>query len=282
MLHLSSARAAWGFGFEFETDDEALAHVMTRAYSDLPAADWSVTRLSARRTEADGHVGYVVTVRHPDGRVEPCGEGRGPAKVLELLCWEINRRARLSAAERTVLHAAVVGGPLGAVVLCGESHSGKSTLAAAAAQRGWRHLSDDLALIDVPTLTVAPYARPVMLRAGGRAHLERQIVVPAEQAAFFGEEWFVPASQLGATIVHEPQPLVAVCMLQWGDQAALQPLGRAELLHGMLTHSATIAARGEAGFDELVQLAHHVPGHRLVLGGAHEALGLIAPLVGAS
>ena len=282
MLHLSSARAAWGFGFEFETDDEALAHVMARAYRDLPTADGPVATLSAMRHEADGHVGYLVTLRHPDGTVEPCGDGRGPQQVLELICWEINRRARLSAAERTVLHAVAVGGPRGAVVLCGESHSGKSTLAAAAAAQGWRHLSDDLALIDVPALTVAPYARPVMLRAGGRAHLHRTIQVPTEHAAFFGDEWFVPASDLGATIVLEPLPLVAVCLLQWGDHAALRPLSRAELLHGMLLHSATVAARGEAGFDELVQLAHTVPGQRLVLGGAHDALRLLAPLVGAS
>lgn len=48
-----------------------------------------------------------------------------------------------------VLHAATVVGPAGAVVLCGDSAAGKSTLAAALTLRGWSLLADDLTPIAI-------------------------------------------------------------------------------------------------------------------------------------
>jgi len=47
------------------------------------------------------------------------------------------------------LHAATVVGPAGAVVLCGDSAAGKSTLAAALMLRGWSVLADDLTPIGI-------------------------------------------------------------------------------------------------------------------------------------
>ena len=47
------------------------------------------------------------------------------------------------------LHAAAVVGPAGAVVLCGDSAAGKSTLAAALTLRGWSLLADDLTPIGI-------------------------------------------------------------------------------------------------------------------------------------
>ena len=223
--------------------------------------------------------GFRVTIETHDGDVEECGAGRLRSSVLELLCWEVNRRARQSAAQNVVLHAAVFGGPLGAVALCGSSQSGKSTLAAAAAMRGWRLLSDDLGLISLDDMTITPYARPIMVRPGGRAHLSALTSPPATHLEFFPEDWFVPASELGAVIDHRPLPLVAVGFLTWAD-TALGPLSRANTLHDLTLHSATVAAQGAKGFAELTRVATEVPGYRVGLGAASDVLDLLAPLVG--
>lgn len=47
------------------------------------------------------------------------------------------------------LHAAAVGGPDGAVLIAGDSGAGKSTLLAALLKRGWKLLSDDLAVVNL-------------------------------------------------------------------------------------------------------------------------------------
>jgi hypothetical protein len=279
VLHVTSRGfAAWGFSFRFESNDALLVEVVERCYRDLPPA---VAGAHVMRAVRQGdEEGFRVTIESPESDVEECGAGRPRSSVLELLCWEVNRRARQSAAQDVVLHAAVFGGPLGAVALCGSSQSGKSTLAAAAAMRGWRHLSDDLGLISLDDMTIAPYARPIMVRPGGREHLGAIASPPAQHLEFFPNDWFVPASELGAVIDHRPVPLVAVGFLTWADSAALDAMSRAHTLHDLTLHSATVAAQGAKGFANLTRVATEVPGYRVGLGAASEVLDLLAPLVG--
>lgn len=278
MLRLSRTFAAQQFCFQFRSDDSTLARLVEWCYRDLPEGDAPSAVFSATRAAPDR---YDLALHQPDGSVASCGAGRDGAGLLELVAWEVNGRARATRADGTVVHAAVFAGARGAVAVCGDSGAGKSTLAAAAARRGWWHLSDDLAFVDVDALTVTPYARPVMLRAGGRRLLGIHPDLPEGTERFYGDDWFVPASALGAAISHEPRPLVAVALLTWGEQAAIEPLSRAHTLHGLTVHSATLAQRGRAGFDDLVRVAEVVPGHTLALGGPDDVLDLLGPLVGA-
>jgi len=279
VLPLSRTFAAQQVCFRFQSDDAEFARLVEWCYRDLPEGDGPAAVFSAVRAAPHR---YDLMLQRADGGVEPCGAGRDGAGLMELVAWEVNGRARATHAGGTVVHAAVFAGRHGAVAVCGDSGAGKSTLAAAAARRGWWHLSDDLAFVDVEALTVAPYARPVMLRAGGRRLLGLHPDLPEGHERFFGDEWFVPASAMGAAISHEPRPLVAVALLTWGERAAIDPLSRAHTLHGLTVHSATLAQRGRAGFDDLVRVAQAVPGHSLALGGPDEALDLLSPLVGAA
>jgi hypothetical protein len=278
VLRLSTrGHAAWGFGFRVESDDALLVDVVARCYRDLPEANDDVWVLRAERMASGDR--YVVMLHSPEGTSEELGAGRARNAVLELICWEVNGRALRSAADQVVLHAAVVSGPAGAIALCGASHRGKSTLAAAAARRGWRHLSDDMGLVVVDSMTVAPYARPIMLRSGGRDHLATVPEPPGEHLQFFPDEWFVPASELGASVGDDAVPLVAVGFLEWSDAATLDPLGQAQTLHDLTLHSATVARQGAAGFARLEQIARSVPGYRVGLGAADDVLDLVAPLL---
>jgi len=55
------------------------------------------------------------------------------------------------------LHAAALQHNGGAVVLVGESKSGKSTMSWALTHHGFRYLSDELSPIDLQTMTVIPF-----------------------------------------------------------------------------------------------------------------------------
>ncbi len=272
---------ALGFTFSFESDDSVLVGVVERLYRDLPVSSFTdATVIQAALDET--RQTYELTVVRPDGEVEQRGGGRGRGRILELLCWEVNGRAIRSATPHPILHAAVFAGPLGAVAVCGVSGSGKSTLAAAAAQRGWEHLSDDLAPIDVDTMRVSPYPRPIMIRPGGRALLERPVEPPAAHLEFFTNEWFAPASELGATVANSPRSLVGVVFLDRSDSVVLEPISQADLLYEMTQHSANLIERRAIGFAELVTIADRVAGYRLRLGELGRALDLLAPLVGHS
>jgi hypothetical protein len=298
VLHLTTARTALGFSFAFASAHRPLVDYVEWAYRDLPAAapgplttfTGEAATAPSDASDADGERRWNLLVEHPDGSTESCGAGHHGVSLVELLCWEVNRRARAEVAERTVLHAAAFAGTAGAVVCAGATRSGKSTLAAAAARRGWRHLSDDLVVVDLPAAQQAhaaqapqavPYARAMMLREGGRRLLGIDTSLPPAAEEFAGGDAFCPASALGAQQVHQPQPLVALVFLEWGDMAALAPLGRAATLHRLTQHSATLANRGADGFADLAGLAAQAPGYTLALGTPDAALDLLAPLIGA-
>ena len=91
---------------------------------------------------------------------KPAPPHHGPT----LLEWGLNWLIATGANEYLVIHAAVLERKGRAMVLPGEPGAGKSTLAAALAHRGWRLLSDELALVVPSTGELVGLARPVSLK----------------------------------------------------------------------------------------------------------------------
>jgi HprK-related kinase A len=84
--------------------------------------------------------------------------------ALPLTEWALNWCIGSHAHQYLVVHAAVVARDDRAVVLPAPPGSGKSTLCAALIHRGWRLLSDELALISLADGTLSPLVRPVSLK----------------------------------------------------------------------------------------------------------------------
>lgn len=77
------------------------------------------------------------------------------------------------------LHAAVVVRADHVLLLAGPSKAGKTTLTLSFLERGWKHMSDDLAPIDPGTGLLSPFPKPVSVRS--RAvweHLARDWALP--------------------------------------------------------------------------------------------------------
>ena len=86
-------------------------------------------------------------------------------QAYALLEWTMNWWISNHAHQYLLLHAAVVARADGrAVVLPAPPGSGKSTLCAALIQRGWRLLSDEMAMISLRDGLVYGMARPVSLK----------------------------------------------------------------------------------------------------------------------
>jgi hypothetical protein len=97
-------------------------------------------------------------------------DGKSPFKPLPLeqafpmLEWGLNWCVSSHANRYLIIHAAVIEKGGHAAILPAPPGSGKSTLCAALIHRGWRLLSDELALIRTSDGRIAPLARPVSLK----------------------------------------------------------------------------------------------------------------------
>lgn len=86
------------------------------------------------------------------------------AQALPLLEWGLNWSIASHANHFLIIHAAAIEKDGLAAILPGAPGSGKSTLTAFLVHRGWRLLSDELALISLGDGTVTPLARPISLK----------------------------------------------------------------------------------------------------------------------
>lgn len=85
-------------------------------------------------------------------------------QAFHMIEWGLNWAVTANAHQYLVYHAAVLAQGDRAVLMPAPPGSGKSTLSAALANRGWRLLSDELALCDPVTGELIGMARPVNLK----------------------------------------------------------------------------------------------------------------------
>lgn len=95
-----------------------------------------------------------------DPPFEPLPRDQAPA----FLEWGLNWAIAASCHQWFTIHAASIERNGFVAILPAPPGSGKSTLCAALALRGWRLLSDELTLINPNTMAASPLARPINLK----------------------------------------------------------------------------------------------------------------------
>lgn len=130
-----------------------------------------------RLGSADDFIDFDIRLRQRWSWVAPRGrvaifEVNGDAPVMPLPLdqamplfeWGLNWCVTSQSHRFTTIHAGIVARGADALLMPGSSGSGKSTLATALCFRGWRLLSDELALIDIKQGWVYPMPRPISLK----------------------------------------------------------------------------------------------------------------------
>ena len=85
-------------------------------------------------------------------------------QAYPMLEWGINWCIAAHSHQYLIFHAAVIEKHGSAVIMPAPPGSGKSTLCAGLVSRGWRLLSDELALFDMKSGTIQPLSRPINLK----------------------------------------------------------------------------------------------------------------------
>jgi HprK-related kinase A len=153
------------FCVELHSNVDAVARLAHRLYADyalLDDADFIDFRISVMRPN-----GLRRWLR-PYAVFDTMGEHPFSPMPVEnafpLLEWGLNWCVATTAHQYLMLHAAVVEKEGVALLMPALPGSGKSTLCAALAHRGWRLLSDEFALIRPGSADVTPFPRCIPLK----------------------------------------------------------------------------------------------------------------------
>ena len=175
----------------------------------LLAPDYSYT---IQRASDD--LGYAVVSDH-----RPTGIARDAYELLYYLEKSITIDVQLRRADLFFVHAAALQRAGRACLLVAPPGSGKSTTAWALIHHGFGYLSDELAPIDLATLTVLPYPHALCLKQPPPP----PYALPSD-TIITARTLHVPSASI-ATNIDTPVPLAFIFFNQY-DPAALTPTSR--------------------------------------------------------
>jgi HprK-related kinase A len=188
---------------------------------------------------------------------------------MGLLAAEMGMNLQIALGERhyLLLHAATVERDGKALILTGESGSGKSTMSAVLMSRGWRLLGDEFALVDTETGMVQPFPRPISLKNSGVEAV--QALVP--EARFGPMLRDTPKGDLrhltpdAASLAAMDVPAKPALLLfpAFGLAEAIRPVGKGEVFVRLTQASTNYTALGERSFTALTQLVNNIPAHAI-------------------
>jgi HprK-related kinase A len=259
-----------GDGLHLRTGD-----FVTCVHSPLPRMAENIGLMYADHplAEAAGFTDFHVRFRRAAGlrgwlRPQVCFDYDG-APVFEPLPldqafpmfeWALNWCVSTRAHHLLVLHAAVVEKNGLAAILPAPPGSGKSTLCAALVNRGWRLLSDELALLRLDDGLLQPLARPVSLK-NASIELIRQF---APEARFTrpvtdtvkGTIAHMKAPAESVRRVAEPARPAWIVFPQYvaGAAPTLTPVARARAFMRVAESGFNYSLLGPAGFEAVAAL----------------------------
>ena len=176
-----------------------------------------------------------------------------------LLEWAMNWCVSAHAHQYLVMHAAVIERDGRAAILPAPPGSGKSTLCAALIHRGWRLMSDELALLAPAEGTLHALARPVSLK-----NASIDIIGRFAPGAVFGRAAHDTAkgtiAQLKAPVDHVRRVAEAarprwVIFPRWmaGAPTTLVPRGKPETVMAISRNLFNFGISGRPGYQALLE-----------------------------
>lgn len=239
---------------------------------DLSVCHTSILRQYFRRS-----VSFGLSGNHPFMPMPP-------DHAHALFEWGLNWTVGANAHNYLILHSAVLERRGKGVMLSAVSGSGKSTLAAELCLRGWRLLSDEMALLD-SSLQLSGLPRPVSLKNSAI-----DVICRRHPNALFGPpardthkgtiaHLVVPAPSVLAAV--EPAIPSLIVIPKWVDNAPLtvEPVGPGELAMHLIDQSFNYSILGRDGFNRLTALVQQAPAWSIEYSALDDAVDALESLV---
>lgn len=275
------------FSCRIRTDILQLVDTIALLYADYPLAP------------DDGFADFDVTLRRSGGlrrwfHPQVCFEQDGATPFLPLPLaqahpmfeWVMNWCVSTKAHGYLVIHAAVLERGNCAVILPAPPGSGKSTLCAALASRGWRLLSDEMTLVRPADLALVPMPRPVSLKNASidviRTFAPNAVFGPAVPETVKGTIAHMRPSAdsiAAASRVACPTHLVFP-RYQAGAATRLEPLPKARTFMGVADNAFNYPILGATGFDTLGRLVDACDAYDFCYSRLDEAMAVFDGFAG--
>jgi len=178
--------------------------------------------------------------------------------------WGLNWAIANTAHQYLIIHSAIIEKDGYGLIMPGTPGSGKSTLCAALVNRGWRLLSDEMALLSLADGLIYPAPRPVSLK-----NKSIQIIKDFAPEAAFGN---VVPDTLKGDIAHMVAPESALLQqsipvkpaflvfphYQDNAEKQLKQLSKSRALMTLAEHAFNFNILGEEGFDAMANMIDQV------------------------
>ncbi len=174
--------------------------------------------------------------------------------------WGLNWAVANKAHSYLIIHAAVVEKDGLAAILPAPPGSGKSTLCAALVHKGWRLLSDELAMVRLADGQLLPLPRPISLKNASidiiRNYVPGSVFSPAVTDTSKGTVAHLkpPAGSVARGAETARPAWVIFPRYQAGAEATLAPLPQARAFIQLATNGFNYGALGPKGFDAMAGL----------------------------
>jgi len=199
--------------------------------------------------------------------------------------WGLNWAIANTAHQYLIIHSAIIEKDGYGLIMPGTPGSGKSTLCAALINRGWRLLSDEMALLSLDDGLIYPAPRPVSLK-----NKSIQIIKDFSAEAVFGE---VVPDTLKGDIAHMVAPESALLQqstpvkpaflvfphYQDNAEKQLKQLPKARALMTLAEHAFNFNILGEEGFDAMANMIDQVECYDFTYANLATALDGIDSLI---
>jgi hypothetical protein len=243
---------ACGCEFAFSCADEETAALIRSVFGGLLIHP-STSSSACRR--------YTIAPSSPKGTFKVSdGVNSKSLEDADSLLFHIDKQLTLKLQRQRhdlfFLHAAVVAWEGRVVALPAFSGTGKSTLTLVSLADGFEYLSDELAPIDLGTLTVHPYPHALCLKSPPPL----PHTLPAGTLRH-GGRFHVPVEALPNVRRGEALPLAAVIFLQRDDNHfdGLRRTSSASAVARLMAHTLNALAHPDCGMDAAVALSRAVP-----------------------
>ena len=242
----------------------------------------------------DSFCDYAVEVARGDGLrkfLRPQSqfrfEGMQPFKPLPgdqafaMLEWGLNWVFTNHAQHYLIIHAAVLERDGQGLILAAPPGSGKSTLCAGLALRGWRLLSDELAMVGLEDGLLLPLPRPVSLKNRSidivRALPGDPVIGPLAHDTAKGTVAHLkpPRTSVEEALTRVQPRWVVLPRFEAGSECMVQPMGRAHMFMSLVSNAFNYPRLGVTGFQAMGRLVEACDGYTARYG----SLGQVVPVL---
>jgi HprK-related kinase A len=205
-------------------------------------------------------------------------------QAAAMLEWGMNWCIHNHAHTWLIIHAAALEKDGRAVILAAPPGSGKSTLCAGLALRGWRLMSDELALVTLDAKSILPLARPISLKNQSievvRSYDPSVVLGGAARDTVKGTVALMkpPAESVRRSSEAAKPAWIVFPKWQSGAPARLTPRGKASTFIELGRNAFNYSVLGRRGFDVLASLVDHCGCYDFEYSALDEACAIFAAL----